>query len=148
MKRFMLISLMSCMLVGQVSCKWSWSDYGKGLANASASAAIGSGFGAICGGAAAAMLGGVMCDNKKELFSAVRYIAILGAWCGGVYTSRDAAADALRKRFAYSKNKESSPRISKSEVGGNLVQYGVFNALPFVAAGAYGLYKAYQLPAQ
>lgn len=41
MKRFMLVSLLNCLLVGQVSCAWNWREFCKGVANTSFKAAAG-----------------------------------------------------------------------------------------------------------
>ncbi len=151
MKRFMLVSLMSCMLVGQISCNKN-SCYSKGLKTALGHTAIGIGVGAGLG-----MLLEICasrCKTKAELFSVapktVGGLAYLGGFFGACCTAVSAHKQTPKNVavVGYSDTSDRQGKISWPEYEGRKAPLWAFLATTGVGALAYRLYNLYQLPAK
>ncbi len=159
MKRFMLVSLMSCMLVGQTSCDWSWSDYGKGLVKGLGHTFLGTGIGAVSGFLFANAFGGNLSSGlyaREKLIRAIKACvaacAAAGCFCGAVLSAAETVDRSQPK-----KNNENSfdqqnddtgadkKIMSKEErYGRHTPLVGVLGA-PALYFTACGLYRSYKL---
>ncbi len=93
MKRFMLVSLMSCMLVGQVSCDWSWGEFTSGVSASVAGNVLSSYTLAYLGAVAGAFCGGG--EKRANMLSG----AAAGAALGSAYTNIQGIVNAFCPQF-------------------------------------------------